>query len=322
MRTGAGERRSGVRRPERLEHYRQSLLSYRLSLSDDIGVPAALRAVAGEQIADAIRVLRDERANDPVTAVHDARKDLKKTRSLLRLARPDLPRKAYRAENAALRDIARRLSDVRDADVMVETVDALAERFVGQLPRLAFTTVRRRFATAAQHAHAAADAAVSQAAIAELAEVARRVANWPLDGCDTATLGAGAALAHARGRRLLAAAQDAPTPESLHEWRKRVKDLWYHARLLEEAWPGVLGAFAEGAHALSDLLGDDHDLGVLADRLAAGTWPPSVDDEALLGLVAQRRAELQARAWHLCERLYAERPKAFARRLRVYLDAK
>ncbi len=113
-------------------------MPYRLDLALD---PAdALRAVAIDQIEDAIAQL--DAPADPVKAVHDARKDLKKVRSLLRLAPP----KGRRKHNAALRDIAARLAGARDADVMVATVADLRERYAGQLPARTFTTVGRRFA--------------------------------------------------------------------------------------------------------------------------------------------------------------------------------
>ena len=86
--------------------------------------------------------------DDPVEAIHDARKRIKKTRALLRLARPGLKTKAYRRRNRELRDTGRGMSGTRDADVLVETVDALAERFVGQLPESFFTAIREPLAQA------------------------------------------------------------------------------------------------------------------------------------------------------------------------------
>jgi hypothetical protein len=94
-------------------------------------------------------------------------------------------------------------------------------------------------------------------------------------------------------------------------------------RLLAPAWPGLLGAQAEEAHALTELLGDDHDLAVLAARLADGTapLPPAVDADraALLALVEHRSHELRTAATRLGLRVYAESPKAFSRRLRRYV---
>src|SRR3954463_4871672 len=120
-------------------------MSYRLDLDEP--VPVALRDVATERLERAVRRLREEHTDDPVEAVHGARKDLKKARALLRLARPGMSRDAYRRENRTLRDIGRAMSGGRDADVMVETSDALADRF-GQSRE--FAALHRRLAAHAR----------------------------------------------------------------------------------------------------------------------------------------------------------------------------
>ena len=280
-------------------------MSYRLRLGEPI--PDALRAVVDERLERALRRLDEEHDEDPVKAVHGARKDLKKTRAALRLARPCMPRSAYRRENARLRDIGRRMSAGRDADVMVETVEALAERWAGQLPKRQFTALERRFAERAQETR-------DDTPVDELREVRERARGWPIDDCDERTLRAGATRAYRRGRKAFAAAHDDPTTERLHEWRKRAKDLWYHHRLLAEAWPGPVKAFADEADRLGKLLGDDHDLATLRERLGDG-------DELVEQLIAARRAELQEEAFELGRRLYAEKPRAFGRRLGRYLRA-
>jgi hypothetical protein len=47
----------------------------------------------------------------------------------------------------------------------------------------------------------------------------------------------------------------------------------------------------------------------------------AVDDDAVIVLIDHRRAQLQTQAIQLGERLYAESPKAFARRVRRYWKA-
>ncbi len=134
-----------------------------------------------------------------------------------------------------------------------------------------------------------------------------------LDRCAADTLVAGSVRAYARGVKALALAQDDTTAANLHDWRKRAKDLWYHQRLLRDAWPELLKAQAGAADQLTKLLGDDHDLAQLAEHLP--------EETAVLDAIAELRAELQASAWQLGRRLYAEKPKAFGRRLARYLDA-
>lgn len=277
-------------------------MAYRL---DPTLEPAdALRATAMEQLQDAIDQLRN--AADPAKAVHEARKDLKKVRSLLRLGRPN----GRRAINAELRDIAAQLAGARDADVMVATVDDLRVRFAGRLPARSFQTIGRRFA------RAAAETTIDPATIAALEAQRDAVGSWAFKDLD---LVGNATAAYARGRAERRSARKRPEAEALHEWRKRVKDLWYHHSLLEAAWPGPLEAFGDEAHTLSDHLGDDHDLAVLIERFQEQEWPSSIDSVAFLALCEQRRAELQQDAFALAAKVYAEKPDAFARRLRAYL---
>ena len=135
------------------------------------------------------------------------------------------------------------------------------------------------------------------------------------------TVVAGIDRSYRRGRKGYASAD---ATEELHEWRKRAKDLWYHHRLIKGAYPRVVGAYAKDAHELSDLLGDDHDLAVLRVAIVhqdppAATAP--VDLDPVVDLIDERRDELQAQARSLARRVYAENPKAFARRTRKYLRA-
>jgi CHAD domain-containing protein len=297
-------------------------MAYRLSIADD--VPGSVRMCAREQLAGAVERL-DRAGEDPVKAVHEARKHLKKTRALLRLVRPALGRKAYRRENDALRDAALALSGARDADVLVQTAGKLADRAAGRLPADVFEQLRDALAAeaAAARGHGGA-AAPDRAAVIELLRAAEmRVAAWPLDAADWDTVLAGIARAYARGRDAFAVARATPEPDLLHAWRKRAKDLWYHQRLLAPAWPELLGAQAEQAHVLTELLGDDHDLAVLTVRLGDGAAPlaSAVDAErvALLALVEQRSDDLRGAANQLGTRIYAESPKAFARRVGRYL---
>ncbi|MEA2297262.1 MAG: hypothetical protein QOF77_198, partial [Solirubrobacteraceae bacterium] len=107
-------------------------MAYRLSFTDE--VPDSVRNCVREELVTARALLREGFDEDPVDAVHEARKSIKKTRALLRLVRPGLPKRVYRSENRTLRDAARLISGARDADVMVETVEKLAERHLARIP--------------------------------------------------------------------------------------------------------------------------------------------------------------------------------------------
>jgi CHAD domain-containing protein len=293
-------------------------MSYRLDLTEPL--PDELRRVITEQLERAAGRLRDP-DYDRAVAVHGARKAVKKARALLRLARPALPGDAVRELNAELRDAAGLLSGTRDADVMCATYDALAERYAGRLSKARFARARRALVLPAA-GEGAADPAAETAD--RLEALVAHVDALPWDRADREALVGGIVRAHARGRAALHAARDEPTVDGLHDWRKRVKDLWYHERLLEELWPEVLPAQAKEAKRLSELLGDDHDLAVLAQRLTDGQGllaSAGVDFDELLELTARRRAELVETATQIGRRLFAEPPKAYDRRLKAYLRA-
>src|SRR4051794_1115605 len=101
-------------------------MSYALSFTE--APEESVERVRREQLEAAVESLA-ERGD-----VHDARKRLKKTRALARLVRPALKPNAFRARNRELRDTGRSLSGARDAEVMVETVEDLAERYAGRAP--------------------------------------------------------------------------------------------------------------------------------------------------------------------------------------------
>lgn len=290
-------------------------MAYRFG-ADESAREAIVRC-AREQLDHAVSELSEGIGDDPVGAVHSARKAVKKERSLLRLARGAMPRAQRRRENRALRDAARGLSGVRDADVMIETVTHLSDRFAGQLPESAFAKIAEqleqdRDARRGQSTASALDAH----AVQELGAVRLRIDDWQLTRGGWDAIESGLLRSYRRGRKAFAGAQRKPSMEDLHAWRKRVKDLWYQERLLAPICGPAIRGQAKDAHRLADLLGDDHDLGVLRQTLTRGHIGAAVDLDAIVALIDHRRGELQGEAINIGKRIYAEKPQAFRRRMR------
>lgn len=270
---------------------------------------------AREQLDRAVAELTEGLKEDPAKAVHNARKAIKKERSVLRLARGAAPSRERRAANQALRNAGRRLSATRDAEAMVATVEKLAERFAGQLPATTFDAVREQLASRGARSAGAANGAVPDA-VEELRAIRQRAGAWELGADGWPAIEGGLRRSYKRGRKAFADAKTNRSPEDLHALRKRVKDLWYHERLLAPTCGPTVGGQAKDAHRLADLLGDVHDLDVLRDELTGGLMPVPVDVDAVVKLLDHHRGELQSEALHLGERVYAETPKAFGRRLK------
>ncbi|MFN8217723.1 MAG: CHAD domain-containing protein [Solirubrobacterales bacterium] len=267
-----------------------------------------------EKAADRLAAAREGR--DPTASVHGARKDLKKLRSLLRLLRSQLGEERYRVANAAFREAGRLLSESRDAAVKAKTLEALCEDR-GGLPAGAaaeWLEVLREERAQAEAATRGEAAALEEAL--GLVEAGRdRVESWPLESDGWKLAGPGLERAYRRGRRAMRRVAADPDPAAVHEWRKRVKDIWYQLRILAVATPPGLSDRVEIADRLADVLGDHHDLAVLRDDLLLRELP-TVNRPALVAAIVARQEELADRALALGDRLYAEKPKRFTRKMR------
>lgn len=291
-------------------------------LARDEGLAAGLTRVAAERAEKALERLRASSAGETETAdaVHGARKDMKKLRTVLRLLRDEFGTKLYKKENARFREAARALSETRDAEVRLETLDALTEH-EDDLPAEAVESWRQILDRDREAAiNAARDEPAVARAIALVEEGLEGIRGWELEGDSWKLIDAAVIRNYRRGRRAMKAAGKRRGEADFHEWRKRAKDLWYELRLLSGAWPGPLEATAEEAHKLTELLGDHHDLAVLREDLRQRNLGGE-ETAALEAAIGRRQEELAADAFPLGRPLYAERPKDFSRRMRRYWGA-
>ncbi len=277
----------------------------KLHVENGAGLGKLVRAAAAGQLDKALGVLRGElteaRAQDE--AVHEVRKRLKEVRALVRLVREGIGDKTFCALNGALRDAGRPLSEVRDATAVMEALEKLpgANTKVRGALQSRRVEIRRRVIEG--------DKALDKARLAVEA-VRAECESWKVDG-GWRTLAAGLEGAYRKGRKRMGEALGTDEDEAWHAWRKRVKDLRHQVEMLSPLWPRGLKALAKEAHGLTDLLGDDHDLAVLAG-LAPG----------LAKAVAPRREHLRRLARALGARLFAEKPAAFVKRVHQYWRAR
>lgn len=272
-------------------------------------VRAGVRRIVVERINNAIGVVEATRnteasREDIDLAVHDARKRCKELRALIRLVRPSFD--GYERENAAFRTAARLLADLRDATTVLDTFDALT----GDDTEL-FAPVRAALAT--ERVDLSTDAGERLREFVErLTEVGQRTSKWTLKEHGFDAIGPGLEKTYARCQSAMHAATKKPSIDNLHEWRKLVKYNRYHLRLLRGLFQPVIEPVREQAKRLSDLLGDHHDLAVLAEAIDAAE--PAVD-AALLKQLHQRIAErcdsIEAEAFDLGRRLYAQKPSHY-----------
>jgi hypothetical protein len=288
------------------------------------------------------------------TAVHETRKALKRLRALVRLLEHELGANAYARESATLREVAAHLSAARDAAVMLSTLDALIKRHPRKLASSASVRkLRQRLRT--EHAQlqqrTLANPASRAHVLGELHAFRWRVATWTLTskpGIELIDNDLTHLYRQGRKRYQRAALDRGKRITTMHEWRKRVKDLRYAAEMLDRSSskpsrsgkhsatgkhsaPGKaarsksarhLREIAGRADQLSELLGEEHDLAVFAQHLRAagrshGNWHTGRRTRrTLLKLIAKRRRKLQVRALRQGSRLYSMKPKRFTRAIR------
>ncbi len=342
---GVGVKMTKRMRERRTERARQ------LGLVPGEALDSALQRMALGQLDLALTMLDSARQEPDERAVHETRKALKRLRALLRLLEPELGRAAYERESTALRDAARRLAGARDAEVMLATLDHLIERnprkLLGRGPilKLRATLLSERERARAQ---TLGDARARAHVVAELSASRARVQAWCLPhGGQLKLVQATLVHLYRQGSKRMHRAAQAKRSDmhAMHRWRKRVKDLRYVAQMLQ---PAELPAKApkgkrarrryERAHRdakrlhrierladrLGEILGEDHDLAVLAQRIEHDAKQPgggpmgSSARKALLRAIRKRRRELQKSALADGKKLYRRSPPQLGCLVRSY----
>lgn len=278
-----------------------------------------VRSLAVELIDDAV-ACASRRGRDTNETVHSLRKSCKKLRGLVRLVSPVFD--DYRTENAAFRNAGRDFSSLRDGGVLVETYDSLIDAHKDQVDRSRFAPIRRRLTLMQKEMAERADIDDILEHFRETMLQAReRACRWHIAADGFEAVGPGLRKFYKLARHAMHAVAKEPTPEAIHEWRKRVKDHWYHARLLSPIWRIPMRAHSEVADRLGDTLGKHHDLEVLAQRLQDDDLAEEAELDVLAGLVRVRQNALLEKAFSTGARLLAERAPSLTHRWQSYWDA-
>jgi CHAD domain-containing protein len=146
-----------------------------------------------------------------------------------------------------------------------------------------------------------------------------RLDDWPVSDEDFSVLEGAIQRVYKQGVRAMTAAYETLlSAELFHEWRKHVKYLRYHIRLLNPIWPAVLEPLAAELHQLSENLGEAHDYAMLHREIERIRDVNSFGTYKLLAQIDYHRAQMEQTAKPLGLRIYAESPHAFVLRLQSY----
>jgi CHAD domain-containing protein len=287
-------------------------MSYRLNPRE---IPSqALQRVFRDEIDAALKICRHPARERGVT-VHDTRKHLKKLRAALDLIAVEVGKQGKREDRCA-REIGKLVSDLRDAHVRLQTLIELRGKDAKKFSEL------ENFLSIERESFSAAFADWRKQAISDLAQLRYRAVGLPLEDLTWKTICRAVARSYRSGRDALARALKKRSAKCMHTWRREVKQLWYQLRLLTPLNPIVLEEIAADAKMLGRLLGRDHDYAFLLQRFEGEQFDTALGNECsdLEKLVRKRRQRLERNALELGRRFYAEPPKAFAKRISVFID--
>jgi len=279
------------------------------------GLAAAARSV----IADGRRALSDQELSDP-EAVHEVRKALKRWRALMRLLARPLGEQADQMR-AEARELMRAIAGARDAQ---SALDALADLRKADMPfsPTSTETIRTRLTEMRDAAGATSFTKTLRERLTRYLDYATlSLERWPLKAIDFETITDALTSTYRRARQLAPDDWTGAEAEHLHDLRRRVVEHRHQMDLIEPLWPRLGKVWAEEAQRLRNRLGACQDLAVLAN-FTAPHQPLAPWRSRLAPIIDARRQAHLKTAERLAGRLFAEKPKAFRRRIAALWSAR
>jgi CHAD domain-containing protein len=322
---------------------RQRRAERRLGLAPGETPAAGLRRMAIAQAEFAAESLTAADSAGTGKAVHEARKAIKRARAIVRLLEGELGQETSAREQSRLRAAAAGLAGARDAEVMLATLDDLSRRHRKKLAkRKGVARLCRRLASDRKTAERVLFEPANRLRVAsELRAFAAGACAWQLgerSGIDPIEAGLRKVYASGRKRMAKASGKRGGRMRTMHQWRKRVKDLRYAAEALQRHAPSGAGGrgrkharsvraakeskwlagLAANADELGEMLGEEHDLAVLGQWISdhgASAGAGRSTRRRLHKLIRRRRAKLRRRALKRGRSLYKLGPKKFIARV-------
>jgi CHAD domain-containing protein len=275
----------------------------------------ATRALAGlmRDIVSSGRKPLDTPDIADAVAVHDLRKAFKRWRAILRLIGPAIGDEAELMRVEA-RELAREMATARDGQAAIEAMADLGDD-VPNLSARSRATIGERLARIGANAEATSLTPMHKSRIGEAwTRAAGAIARWPIARFDRTEATRRLTATYRKGRAAIPDDWSKASPDALHRFRQRAVEHRYQMELVAPLWPKLMRVWISEAQRLRDRLGAHHDLVVLL-RLTEPHQPLAHWRSRLAPLIEERQAAHVATARRLAGRLFAEKPKAFRRRL-------
>ena len=267
-------------------------------------------------------IMQSEKDQEEIhESIHETRKSMKRIRAVLRMIRDEIGYSSYYRENTFYRDLSRNLSEIRNFEVLSGSIQNLQKDLSNTIPPDVFALLEGELGR--QRNLVAGGPAVLTQLLKEIArkiEIARdRIYDFPIKHNDFRAFEGGLFRMYRQGKKYLQDVRENPTPNQLHDLRKRLKYFWYQVEILQPIFPGPMKAYASTLEKIGENLGVYHDLEVLQEFLSELTIIPDPQvKEALQEACLARKSMLLYNIWPLAEMAYSEKPEAIISRLSSY----
>jgi CHAD domain-containing protein len=265
-----------------------------------------IKRIMNELIDKALFYL-DEGINENFDeSVHEIRKCIKRIRAALRLIRDAAGRRHYRRENYYFRDINRNLSEIRTIAVMIETLNKLGgeglDEDYGKLQHY-FSALKDKIV------YRLCEQENRLMNVREMLHRGKESLGRIAAGNSIDILLAGFVRVYRQCLKCMMAAMEEPGAAGLHEWRKKVKYMYYQMQILKPLLPDDFLVYESQLDKLSEYLGSDHDLEELECSLSGNKPAPGNIRKTMSAKrkITESRKEMQKALFELSDQIFDEK---------------
>jgi CHAD domain-containing protein len=299
----------------------------------------AIPRIARERIGRVIDSL-SEKPRPGAESVHEARKNLKSLRALLRLTRGSMNDGVRLRENTLFRDSGRSLSAIRDPQALLEAMEYFSKRLhsdsrlTTQKQESIRTFIKKTQGEIQRNLVDGIPPGSARKLVRDLRDAKRRVSSW-FEGVVLRPgneweifVGTGLRQTYRKAKNLVwqfdVMGRERADDPAWHELRKCAKALGYQLRLLKPVWPGMMDTLVQEIDQLTDRLGDANDLAILRAKILNQPYDPSETKDSgeprrnFLQMLDRRKQKLHSEAFEIARLIYLEKPGQFERRLAGY----
>lgn len=267
-------------------------------------------------------LMQSEKGQEEVhKSIHETRKSMKRIRAVLRMIRDEIGYSSYYRENTFYRDLSRELSEIRNFEVLSNSIQNLRQDLSNTISPDVFALLEEELGRQRKMVMGG-EAGLSKLLkeIAGKVESARdRIYDFPIRHNDFRVFEGGLFRMYRQGKRYLRDARNNPSPTHLHDLRKKMKYFWYQVEILQPIFPGPMKAYASTLETIAENLGVYHDLQVLQEFLVeSNVIPDQKVNETLQEACLARKSMLLYNIWPMADIAYSEKPAAMVNRLASY----